>query len=154
MLILSRVCVEFRSLRGIPLFSVTPAMLNTFQEAPDSIREDPIFNLLIEDGSLEAVVPEKKRKELENDPIQDTDASGKRRKNSRGKEKVEEMDETSKASTSVFASASVENEKKTEVGRVSATVTKESKVPSIKKEEESIDSVSSNDNAEKKAVRK
>ncbi len=79
MLILSRVCVEFRSLRGVPLFEVTPRMINTFQDAPEAIREDPIFSLLIADGSLEAVVPAERQKELENDPIQDTDATGKRK---------------------------------------------------------------------------
>ncbi len=78
MLILSRVCVEFRSPAGVPVFEITPAMVHTFQEAPDIIRQDPIFDLLLSDGSLEAAVPEKRRKELEQDPIQDTDASGKK----------------------------------------------------------------------------
>ncbi len=79
MLILSRVCVEFRTPRGVPLFEITPLTVNTFQEAPEAIKEDPIFSLLIADGSLEAVIPAKRKKELENDPIQDTDASGKKK---------------------------------------------------------------------------
>ncbi len=77
MLILSRVCVEFRSPHGKPIFEITPRMLNTFQEAPDAIQEDPIFHLLISDGSLEAAVSKSRQKELEQDPIQNTDASGK-----------------------------------------------------------------------------
>ena len=79
MLILSRVCAEFRNRAGEPLFHVTPRMLNTFQEAPETIREDPLFRLLREEGSLEAVMPEDpRRKVLENDPLKGTDPTGKR----------------------------------------------------------------------------
>ena len=45
MLILSRVCVEFHNSRGETVHRVTPGMLQTFHEAPDSIRDDPIFRL-------------------------------------------------------------------------------------------------------------
>ena len=78
MLILSRVCAEFRNRAGESLFVVTPRMLNTFQEAPEGIREDPLFALLTGEGSLEAVVSDPRRKALENDPLKDTDRSGKR----------------------------------------------------------------------------
>ena len=43
MLILSRVCAEFRNAKGEKIFAVTPATRQTFQEAPESIREDPLF---------------------------------------------------------------------------------------------------------------
>ena len=80
MLILSRVCAEFRDESGRFAYEITPRMLHTFQEAPEGIRADPLFQLLINEGSLEAAVPAARRAELENDPVQDTDRTGKRRK--------------------------------------------------------------------------
>ena len=77
MLILSRVCAEFHNAKGEVVFAVTPAIRNLFVEAPDSIREDLLFRLLVNDGSLEATVPEARQKMLENDPAADHDASGK-----------------------------------------------------------------------------
>ena len=68
MLILSRVCVEFHNRRGEPVHRVTPEMLQTFHEAPESIMEDPIFRLLVAERSLEANVSEERRKILENEP--------------------------------------------------------------------------------------
>ena len=68
MLILSRVCAEFHDARGNPLFSVTPVSRNIFVDAPDAIREDPLFRMLLNDGSLEAAVPEERKKLLENNP--------------------------------------------------------------------------------------
>ena len=79
MLILSRVCAEFHDASGRKLFSITPPMLLTFQEAPDAIQEDPLFHLLVQDGSLEAVVSLERKHELEQDPIQGADPSGKRK---------------------------------------------------------------------------
>ena len=77
MLVLSRVCAEFHNAKGEVVFAVTPAIRNLFVEAPDSIREDILFRLLINDGSLEAAVPEARRKMLEQEPTAGTDASGK-----------------------------------------------------------------------------
>ena len=77
MLILSRVCAEFHDAHGNPLFSVTPVTRNIFVEAPDAIRGDPLFRMLVNDGSLEAAVSGNRKKVLENDPSADTDASGK-----------------------------------------------------------------------------
>ena len=66
MMILSRVCAQFHNVKGETVFTVTPALRNLFTEAPEEIREDPLFRLLILD------------KLLENDPAQGTDASGKK----------------------------------------------------------------------------
>ena len=77
MLILSRVCAEFHNAKGEVVFAVTPAIRNLFVEAPDSIREDLLFRLLVNDGSLEVTVPEARQKMMENDPAADHDASGK-----------------------------------------------------------------------------
>lgn len=78
MMILSRVCVDFRDRHGKIIFRVPPSDLLLLREAPDEIRSDPIFDLLVSEGSMEVVVSADRRKALENDPIQNTDASGKR----------------------------------------------------------------------------
>ena len=79
MLLLSRVCAEFRDRSGRTVFRVTPATRLTFQEAPEAIREDPLFQLLLNDGSLEAADTVSSRKQLEAEPLKDTDADGRKR---------------------------------------------------------------------------
>ena len=78
MMILSRVCAQFRDARGNVIFTVDPSNWLTFVEAPDAIQEDPLFQMLVEDGSLDASITPAKRKTLENDPTAGTDASGKK----------------------------------------------------------------------------
>ena len=68
MLILSRVCAEFRGENGAPIHTVTPAMRLAFHEAPDAIAGDPLFAMLRADRSLEVAGGESRRKQLENDP--------------------------------------------------------------------------------------
>ena len=68
MLLLSRVCAEFRDRAGVVLFTVTPQMRLTFQEAPESIRQDPLFDMLLRDHSIEVAEEPARRKQLENDP--------------------------------------------------------------------------------------
>lgn len=78
MLLLSRVCAEFRDRTGAVVWRVTPSARLTFQEVPESVKEDPLFSLLLADGSIEAVTTAGDRKKLEADPLKDTDASGRR----------------------------------------------------------------------------
>ena len=68
MLILSRVCAEFHDRSGAAVFTVTPSMRLTFVEAPESIREDPLFQMLINDRSIEVSDNIVRKKQLENDP--------------------------------------------------------------------------------------
>ena len=75
MLILSRVCADFYS-AGKKIFSVTPSTMNTFVEAPEEIRADPLFRMMIDEGSLTAGITEAKKRALENDPMAGHDASG------------------------------------------------------------------------------
>ena len=77
-LILSRVCADFHDRSGRRLFAVTPANRLTFVEAPDSIREDPLFDLLVREGSLEANLTPAERASVESDPLKNTDAAGKK----------------------------------------------------------------------------
>ncbi len=69
MLLLSRVCAEFRDRTGAVLFAVTPETRLTFQEAPESIRQDPLFGMLLSDHSIEVTEDKNKKKALENDPV-------------------------------------------------------------------------------------
>ena len=78
MLILSRVCADFFDRAGNLIFSVHAANRNTFLEAPDRIAEDPLFRMLLNEGSLEANLTAVERRRVENDPANGTDASGKK----------------------------------------------------------------------------
>ena len=77
MLIISRVCAEFKNKAGETVYRVKPGDLGLIREAPEAIREDVLFGLLVADGSLEAVESVSRKKVLENDPMLGTDAEGK-----------------------------------------------------------------------------
>ena len=83
MLILSRVCAEFRDRNGAVIHRVTPADRLTFREAPEAIREDPLFRMLLEEGALEAGVTAVEKRKLEADPAGETDAAGRKRHTAR-----------------------------------------------------------------------
>ena len=78
MLILSRVCAEFRDHTGAVIYRVTPETRLTFREAPEAIREDPLFRMLVDDGSLEAAVTREQQKQLEAEPLRGIDAAGRK----------------------------------------------------------------------------
>ena len=84
MLILSRVCAEFHDAKGNVLYRVTPDTRLAFREAPDAIREDPLFRMLLSDGSLEATVAPERQKTLEAEPLKGTDVAGKKLRSSSG----------------------------------------------------------------------
>ena len=79
MLILSRVCADFHNRKGELVHRVTPLNRLTFHEAPESIREDPLFRMLVEEGSLEAAVTPVEKKQLESYPLEGADAAGRKR---------------------------------------------------------------------------
>ena len=76
MLILSRVCAEFHDRSGAVLHRIVPADLGLFREAPDSIRQDPLFQLLVDDGSIKYPEDTAKQKALEQDPMKGAYADG------------------------------------------------------------------------------
>lgn len=78
MLILSRVCADFHNKKGELVHRITPANRLSFHDAPESIREDPLFRMLVNDGSLEAAVTPVQKKQLEADPLEGTDAAGRK----------------------------------------------------------------------------
>ena len=53
MLIRSRVCAEFHDPHGFILFRFKATDLNDFIEVPDPIRQDPLFQMLLNDGSID-----------------------------------------------------------------------------------------------------
>ena len=78
MLILSRVCAEFRDRAGQTVFIIPPAKLLSFLEAPEAIREDPLFDMMLRDGSLEAVHSVSQLRDLESNPAAFSAPDGKR----------------------------------------------------------------------------
>ena len=76
MFLMSRVCAEFHDKTGAVHFAVHPADRCVFLDAPDSIRQDPLFNMLLNDGSLELPTTREKQKQLENDPMKKPEKTG------------------------------------------------------------------------------
>ncbi len=77
MRIISHVCADFYDSEGAVIFSVTPSTRNLYIPAPDAIRQDPLFALLVADGSIEAVVTDDRKRVLEQDPETGIDETGK-----------------------------------------------------------------------------
>ena len=100
MLILSRVCAEFHDRQGLKLFSVTPDTRMTFLEAPESIKEDPLFRMLVSDGSLEVSTGAVRRKMLENDPMAEPEPKKQSAKEETAKHSEPKPDRPAKAARS------------------------------------------------------
>ncbi len=79
MLILSRVCADFHNQKGELIHRVSAANRMSFHEAPEAIKEDPLFQMLVNEGSLEASVTPAQKKQLEADPQEGADAAGRKR---------------------------------------------------------------------------
>ena len=80
MLLVPHVCAEFYDRARQKIFAIEPYMLNSFTEAPEAIRQDPLFDLLLADGSLEAAETVAQQKQLEADPTAGITAEGKKPK--------------------------------------------------------------------------
>ena len=76
MLILSRVCADFYDKNRNLLHRITPRDLNLFQDAPESIRQDPLFQMLVDDGSFKFPEDARTNRALENDPKAGTTPDG------------------------------------------------------------------------------
>ena len=78
MTIISYVCAEFHNRRGEPILTISPAMVKQIlTNVPEEIRDDPLFRMMVDDGSLTAVDSVEKRKQLENDPLRGITPEGK-----------------------------------------------------------------------------
>ena len=79
MKLVSRVCAEFHDSRGSVIYRIGPAdRLRYITNAPDAIREDLLFRMLVNDGSIEVIESAAQQKAAEQDPTAGTDASGKK----------------------------------------------------------------------------
>ena len=76
MLILARVCADFYDKNRNLLHRITPRDLGTFHEAPDSIQQDPLFQMLVDDGSIKYPADAAKDRALEQDPFAGATADG------------------------------------------------------------------------------
>ena len=70
MFLMSTVCAEFHDRTGAVLFAIHPADLMSFIDAPESIRQDPLFDMLVRDGSVKIPSNKDEIRKLENDPVQ------------------------------------------------------------------------------------
>ena len=79
MKILSRVCAEFRDKQGNVIYRIGPADRLVYKDdAPEAIRGDLLFQMLVADGSIEVIETVEQRKKLESDPTAGADATGKK----------------------------------------------------------------------------
>ena len=77
MLIIPYVCAEFHDKAGSVLYRITPAMRGRIEEAPESIMQDILFNMLVADGSIKVPETAAQKKALEQDPMVGVTAEGK-----------------------------------------------------------------------------
>ena len=77
MMIMSHVSAEFRDREGNSLMVIPESQINKLiYDAPEGIRQDPLFDLMVADGSLVAT-DRSACKELEADPLAGLTADGK-----------------------------------------------------------------------------
>ena len=69
MLIVSFVCAAFHDKNGTVIHTIRPEDLQVISEAPDAIRQDPLFDMLVKDGTLRVPETKSEVKKLENDPV-------------------------------------------------------------------------------------
>ena len=80
MLILARVCADFYDKNRNLLHRILPVHLGTFHEAPDSIKQDPLFQMLVDDGSIKYPADAAKDRALEQDPYAGTTPDGREKR--------------------------------------------------------------------------
>ena len=79
MKLLSRVCAEFTDGKGNVIYRITPADRLAYKnDAPEAIRGDLLFRMLVEDGSIEVIETVEQQKKLESDPNAGAMADGRR----------------------------------------------------------------------------
>ncbi len=113
MLILSRVCADFYDQNRNLLHKITQTDLGLFHDAPESIRQDPLFQMLVDDGSIKFPEDALTNRALENDPMAGSDASGKEIKARTTRSKSESKAE-SKAEPKAEPKAETKSETKTD----------------------------------------
>ena len=78
MRIVSRVAAAFYRRDHTLIFDLPARNLLVILDAPDEIRSDPLFDLLVKEGSLQVVNSTETQKVIEMDPKQGTNAEGRK----------------------------------------------------------------------------
>lgn len=78
--ILCHVSAAFHDSRGNIIHAIPSSLRHIIHDAPAEIQSDVNFTFLVDDGSLEVVHSPLQQKQLESDPVQNTDAEGKKPK--------------------------------------------------------------------------
>ena len=76
MLILARVCAVFYDRKRNLIHRITQRDLGVFRDVPESIQQDPLFQMLVDDGSIKFPADAAKDKALEQDPFAGTTPDG------------------------------------------------------------------------------
>ena len=114
MLILARVCADFYDKNRNLLHRITPRDLNLFREVPESIQQDPLFQMLVDDGSIKFPADAAKDKALEQDPFAGTTPDGREKRPSVETETKAEIKPKAESKPKTTAKASVKTEAKAE----------------------------------------
>lgn len=69
MRIVCKVAAEFRDDTGSVIFTIRPDQRLMILDAPEAIRQDPLFDWMVTDGTLNIAGFTATLKELENDPV-------------------------------------------------------------------------------------
>ena len=77
MLILARVCADFYYKHRNLLGRIVPTDLGKFIDLDESVKQDPLFQMLVDDGSIKFPADAAKDKALEQDPFAGATAEGK-----------------------------------------------------------------------------
>ena len=80
MLILARVCADFYDKKRNLIHRITQRDLGLFRDVPESIQQDPLFQMLVDDGSIKFPADATKDKALEQDPFAGTTPDGREKK--------------------------------------------------------------------------
>ena len=73
-----RVCADFYDTNRNLLFRITRDDLGKYVKAPEAIEQDPLYRMLLDDGSIKlAPVNTRDKRDLENNPYAGADATGK-----------------------------------------------------------------------------
>ena len=76
MRILSRVCADFYDGNHNLIHRITRRDLGLYYDVPDAIRQDPLYQMLVDDGSILLAETSEKQKAFENDPYAGATADG------------------------------------------------------------------------------
>ena len=115
MWILARVCADFYDKKRNLLHRIIPSDRGVYREVPDSIKEDPLFQMLLDDGSIVFVPKDDGAKRaLENDPYAGITPDGREKRPSVETETKAEIKPKAESKPKTTAKASVKTEAKAE----------------------------------------